>query len=83
MALITIPTRTSSNTNASADINDLMSNDTYLEGQLTDAPWPVDSVYITIANEDPAGVFGGTWSILQAGGTSFATVTVYVFKRTA
>jgi hypothetical protein len=35
MSLINIPTRTSANTNASADVNDLMTNDVYLEDLIT------------------------------------------------
>ena len=74
MALITIPTRTSADLNAAADINALMDNDEYLESEIPNAAWPVGSFYWQApsaesntkttafpSTEEPGELFGGTW----------------------
>jgi len=74
MALITIPTRTSADLNAAADINALMDNDEYLEAEIPNAAWPVGSFYWQPPSaesntkatafptaEEPGELFGGTW----------------------
>jgi len=74
MALITIPTRTSTDLNAAADINALMDNDEYLEAEIPNAAWPVGSFYWQPPSaesntkatafptaEEPGELFGGTW----------------------
>ena len=45
MAITTIPTRTSTNPNASADINTLMDNDTDLDSRLN-LIYPIGYTYI-------------------------------------
>lgn len=74
MPLITIPTRTSADLNSAADINALMDNDEYLEGEIPNAAWPVGSFYWQAPSaetntkatafptaEEPGELFGGTW----------------------
>lgn len=78
MSLITIPTRSSTDLVASADVNDLMSNCTYIDGRIDDIideVYPVGTTYtqypaansntLTTAfpeSEEPTTLFGGTWS---------------------
>jgi hypothetical protein len=73
MAIITIPTRTSADLNAAADVNALMDNCTDLDGRIVD-PQPVGSFYwqppsaetntkVTAfpTAEEPGELYGGTW----------------------
>lgn len=79
MALIVIPTRTSTGLNAAADINALMENDRYLESEIPNAAWPVGSFYwqapsvkgniksmTFLTEEEPVELFGGTWTRLYS-----------------
>lgn len=73
---VIIPTRTSENINAAADVNGLMSNcqaiEDYINYDLLDANWPVGITYnqytsstgVFSDDDEPGELLGGTWTQL-------------------
>ena len=55
--------------------------DSGINASLINQVYPVESVYLSTRNFDPATLFGGTW--IKLGSDIIGSTSVYYYKRTA